>query len=123
MVKLKPCPFCGNSAHVAEICHGFKLTAYTVCCDSLGACIASDPMRYYQTEAEAAEAWNTRHVETCEDTNEKEYDFTCSECGASMYTQIDDCWTMIGAGGLPEHVIKHPNHCPNCGARVVEVER
>ena len=57
---------------------------------------------------------------TCHDTNEEEHDFTCSACGASMYTQVDDCWVMVGAGGLTKDVIEHPNYCPNCGKKVCD---
>ena len=58
--ELKPCPFCGNGAHVCAIASGRQVYAYTITCDSLGTCIASDPMRYYQTRKKAIEAWNRR---------------------------------------------------------------
>lgn len=88
----------------------------------------------FDSRVEAIEAWNRRacevidgdgtgealpEVRTCKDVNEEDNDFTCSECGASMYTQIDDCWTMVGKTGLCDDVVEHPNFCPNCGAKVV----
>ncbi len=75
---------------------------------------------FWHTEAEAIEAWNSRAERVCRDVNGNPHDFTCSECGASMYTQVDECWTMIARGGRCDDVIENPSYCPNCGAKVVE---
>lgn len=43
-------------------------------------------------------------------------DFCCSECGARLYTETTDGYTMIEAD---EHtIIKQPKYCPNCGKAV-----
>jgi len=49
--KLKPCPFCGGTAHVHELSDRL----YIVMCD----CGASSGIEY--TEKEAAAAWNRRY--------------------------------------------------------------
>ena len=60
MTELKPCPFCGSAAHVVEIQTGHAVSSYTVSCNAIGKCIASDPMRYYPSEGQAVNAWNER---------------------------------------------------------------
>lgn len=55
---LKPCPFCGGEAKTAEYdsmyLHGFEIHCVNEECHiSVGTYV-------YPTEAEAAEAWNTR---------------------------------------------------------------
>lgn len=118
MSELKPCPFCGGRQTYRKHDGGVWLTTT----NHKRGCIMRDALAFvaFNTEAEAVAAWNTRAERTCEDVNEEDNDFTCSECGASMYTQIDDCWTMIARGGLCDDVIEKPNYCPNCGAKVIE---
>ena len=53
---------------------------------------------------------------TCHDKGDPN-DFCCSECGMRMYTDTNDTYTMIASDGRT--IIKHPNFCPNCGAKVV----
>ena len=53
---------------------------------------------------------------TCRDDGDPS-DFCCSECGARMFTEVNDAYTMIANDG--QTIIKHPNYCPNCGAKVV----
>ena len=54
---------------------------------------------------------------TCHDTEGSGRDFCCSACGARLYVDTGDTFTMIAAD---EHtIIKRPNFCPNCGAEVV----
>ena len=98
-IKLKPCPFCGGKASI----HKWKYADdYDVTCESCGVMVDKN----YMSEAEAAEAWNTRaerhgywkqatpFVDTIE----------CSECGYQ--------W--------PEPDFASP-YCPDCGARMDEV--
>jgi len=122
MSELLPCPFCGGAAKLS-VYYDF----YRVHCnnDDCIACLSvSDAYegygRWYKSISEAREAWNTRAERTCQDVNEEEDDFTCSACGASMFTQIDDTWVMIAQDGDDDDLIWKPNYCPNCGAKVVE---
>ena len=43
-------------------------------------------------------------------------DFCCSECGARLYTEMGDGYTMIECD--EKTIIKTPKHCPNCGKAV-----
>ena len=52
---------------------------------------------------------------TCKNVGER-CDFACSECGARLYTEMSDGYTMIL--GDEETILLKPNYCPNCGARV-----
>ena len=52
---------------------------------------------------------------TCEDVGER-CDFACSECGARLYTEMSDGYTMIL--GDEETILLKPNYCPNCGRKV-----
>lgn len=44
--------------------------------------------------------------------------FCCSACGVRMFTDTGDTYTMIASDGRT--IIRHPNFCPNCGAKVVD---
>ena len=103
MSELLPCPFCGGEAETfAGIIIGGKNENVIVECANCGAKV------FRIQEAEAIEAWNTRHVETCEfkpfrgpisDTDEAgDRRGVCSECSAYMHEQF--------------------NYCPNCGRKV-----
>jgi DNA-directed RNA polymerase subunit RPC12/RpoP len=54
---------------------------------------------------------------TCKNVGER-CDFACSECGARLYTETSDGYTMIL--GDEETILLNPNYCPNCGAKVVD---
>ena len=92
--ELLNCPFCGGEAHFTVSSDG-----YGVECD--GELCFKTIMQEHPTEEYAARAWNTRHVETCE--NIEESCFECSECG------FFDSWADA----------EKVNYCPNCGAKVV----
>lgn len=116
MADLKPCPFCGTKPEVI----GDERRTWGLVEHEDG-CLFPNFRKHEIPESDFA-AWNTRAElgsGTCYDTSDSEHDFTCSECGASMYTQIDDCWTMIAKGGLCDDVIERPNYCPNCGGKAV----
>lgn len=119
MNELRPCPFCGGEARIHASHHG-DTHYYQVECGNEYDCGAWPTVRVHHTEAEAIAAWNSRAERMCRDVNGNPHDFTCSECGASMYTQVDECWTMIARGGRPDDVIENPSYCPNCGAKVVD---
>lgn len=104
MSELKPCPFCGGEADEYEGDYGNGI--YCMMC---GAMVGEPIHLEYRTTkrvsiAEAIAAWNTRHVETCENMREKfgyKRLFVCSECGVSF---DPDC---------------EINYCPSCGRKVV----
>lgn len=46
-----------------------------------------------------------------------EKDFACSSCGASLYIENNDGYTMVLADY--KTIVTMPNFCPNCGRKVV----
>lgn len=64
-IKLKPCPFCGGEAKLkADVRYPRPernpKRAYEVVCQNYNCIIGLCDDRYYLTEKEAIEAWNTR---------------------------------------------------------------
>lgn len=120
-MKLRECPFCGGEASKTHIPYiGGGGYGNVIECDTCWA-----KTGYYDTEAEAIEAWNTRYPaeidavpvteenmkqhgwvreRTCKNVMEPGYNyFECSECGEKKYSGD----TRF-------------NYCPNCRAKVVE---
>lgn len=63
MEKLKPCPFCGRTAHVMELKSSTKPRYYVGCANSRYNCIASSHWvfgMFYNDKQEAINAWNRR---------------------------------------------------------------
>lgn len=98
-IKLLPCPFCGGEAELDEYCG-----KYVVFC-------TNEKCNWHNTEAEAIEAWNTRHERTCELIKHAARDeesgielvlYECGQCG----------WIVDPS--------RNERYCPNCGAKVVE---
>ena len=59
--ELKPCPFCGGEAHIAELSNGSQfITFYTVNCNQIAHCFGSDSNSWYGDKDQAIEAWNRR---------------------------------------------------------------
>jgi len=56
---LKPCPFCGQSAHLVTVEQPDGSETYSVDCDNDG-CVVSPYTPLYDTETEAVEVWNRR---------------------------------------------------------------
>lgn len=86
-LELSKCPFCGGEACICNRFGDIPHLWYAECVD----CAACGSLE--KDEAEAAAAWNTRHVETC--SNKRGI---CSACGSIMYDA--------------------PNFCPSCGRKV-----
>lgn len=66
MSELKPCPFCGGKAKtMAMEQHRWWVFCSECMCDlGFEGMDESGCYGHFDTEAEAVEAWNTRHVET-----------------------------------------------------------
>lgn len=109
MEKLKPCPFCGGEAYIAEyeprLLRPVRNHPYSVWCNECELAFGwdSDYGGQFDTKEEAAAAWNARadtvkcgHYVTNDDG-----DSSCSVCGDTLL----DCTQ---------------NYCPNCGARMNE---
>lgn len=111
--ELKPCPFCGGEAHIAErITYGGKL--YGACCYGT-LCPGSEPFPWCLDYEDAADAWNRRAERTCRMEQDPDYDFVrCSACG---YEEESNVLVAVDEGGL---VVYGGNYCPNCGAKVVD---
>lgn len=141
MSELKPCPFCGGEMKTDVVTFDVEFYEppyeqwYLEHIDLDTAADEHCPIpttdTFYETEAEAIEAWNTR-VETvtvvtgittvtdtpqityvpertCYNTHENRW-FKCSACGYGFTDLYAD----------DEHDInEQPYYCPNCGARMV----
>ena len=97
---LLPCPFCGES-YIYIIEHG---GLYVVDCDS-----CECGMGYYDSKAEAIEAWNTRYERTTRIVQGTKgtpvgeslvYSLTCEACGCGVSAR--------------------DSYCRSCGARIVK---
>lgn len=112
MEELKPCPFCGERHVMHEQGHVIVTETarsgprYGVSCYSCGGRI-----EFFDTVAEAIDAWNTRAERTCRNANTDGYGFRfeCCECGYT--TIVHNCAIRLD---------ELPNYCPSCGAKVVE---
>lgn len=103
MTELKPCPFCGGEAKTMEQHRWWVFCPECMCDLGFEGMDESGCYGHFDTEAEAVEAWNTRHVETCHNTDEDPMYFCCSKCGST-------CSVEYGDGGYGR-----PSFCPSCG--------
>ena len=99
MSELLPCPFCGGEADVID--YDDECWVAHQCANG-----TSVETNSYATEAEAVEAWNTRHVDTCKFVpdgmmNSKLW-LVCSACNGYVSADYDP-----------------PRYCPHCGKLVV----
>lgn len=122
MIELKPCPFCGGEATVSSYTYstlGGGYVQFKVECERHDCPAQPTVDWHYWSEAEAAEAWNTRVERTCRIVKTwSDSDFVdgwryrCSECMAFIPVNERDPETG--------DVISAANYCPHCGAKVVE---
>lgn len=106
--KPKPCPKCGNPAHVVDLISGYG-TMYSVACNDPD-CMFFEPARAYSTADEAVDEWNIRFFEL--DTNEAEDMDVINVCPfcreeAASVQKVDE-WA--------ENVEVYQVFCENCGA-------
>ena len=62
-IKLKPCPFCGGAAEIVwEVDAGYYFAeeSYHTRCKDCGCNLGGGVLEGFETEEEAAEAWNRR---------------------------------------------------------------
>ena len=63
MDELKPCPFCGHTAHIARLKWSANPRYFVVCGNGKEHCIASEHSTFggfYVNKKDAIEAWNRR---------------------------------------------------------------
>lgn len=115
--ELKPCPFCGGEAQVVR--KPYEPKVCVGCGDD--ACLGFSGLGWlYETEEQAAAAWNRRAERTCRpevcDDGAGAWGVYCSECGYRFAGPY-------GKREVPEHMAARrdimPRYCPNCGAKVV----
>ena len=120
--ELLNCPFCGGEAKLSSDYSSERdKTRWSVwheCCEHKGesagyghALFPWFETPWYGTEAEAIEAWNTRHVETCE-LIRQEIKLPESLEGHDVEINVYEC-SVCG-----EPAFSNYNYCPNCGRRV-----
>ena len=59
-IGLRPCPFCGKPAKFYALYDGSESPKYHVMCSDFATCPTGACTHYYNTQEEAAQAWNTR---------------------------------------------------------------
>lgn len=136
MTELKPCPFCGGEAHIAENVGYRGDIAYTVNCNAVYGCIASDSGLWYSSREAAVEAWNTRadyhgfeqaaieawkSIKTWNTRAER----TCKvESKIFIEGEYVPCpyyeYEMECGGQFRWDEPEPPSFCPDCGAKVVD---
>lgn len=107
MTELKPCPFCGGenveTSYKDTFSGDFRRGVY--CADCCGGIYP-----YYDTEAEAISAWNTRYERTC-----RLYELDALTQTLSM---VNGCaWSKCSVCGCltPDD----SKYCIECGAKVL----
>jgi Lar family restriction alleviation protein len=95
--KLLPCPFCGGEAKVGVF---YGDLYFAMCCN------CGVYTKFYGTEAEAIEAWNTRAERSCK-PSEPQKCLSGTDCPAWKCSECDELFEL-GA-----------SYCSNCGAKVV----
>lgn len=138
MNELKPCPFCGGEMKTAVVTFDEKFyeppyeSWYLEHIDLNAAADECCPIpitdMFYETEAEAIEAWNTRadDYKQAAEYWQRMYEeaFTermCEQEERGWGTEGDHArvWLTCGHDCMVPTVQDLPNYCPSCGAKVV----
>lgn len=110
-VELKPCPWCGKTPKVLRVDFTDPIE-YGVACLNMS-CPIRPSAGCFDTEEEAAQAWNSMQERTCH-IEEAEFEFIGSDDhkkGIARCYVCSECQDMIE---------QDANYCPNCGAKVVK---
>ena len=103
--ELMPCPFCGGEAQLEWPHEGGAYIRHD--CDFVTGC-------WYETEAEAIEAWNTRAHGTCEVEG---YDDGVDEgMDGEWYSYGPPTWYL--SCGHETYGSERPCYCSTCGRKV-----
>ena len=106
MSELLPCPFCGGEARIcAKSFTDGTAYAWVEC----GRCHAKS--RYSDSSEDLILAWNARGERTCRVVK--------SELDGQMWVYRHEFSCECGQRNLFTSNSTPPNHCPNCGAKVV----
>ena len=65
MTELKPCPFCGSTAHITDFGFSQDVCTYAIYCDKCNASVGAEA-----NEKEVAELWNRRVSDWIKETEE-----------------------------------------------------
>lgn len=136
MSELKPCPFCGGEMKTAVITfeeefyeppfESWYLKHIDLDAAADKRCPIPTTDTFYETEAEAIAAWNTRHHFGLTD---EDYNILLDEMGVSERTckritlglererEVATVSWICSACG--KHINKDHDYCHNCGAKVV----
>lgn len=130
MSILKECPFCGSDDLISSVDTKPGIDGMY---DASVGCIECDVTMYgygktrEEARLDVVKMWNKRHINKCENIGDKnnplhESDqFVCSNCGfhledwAEVY--YDDDWGFNTEPTYYDYVMEH---CPHCGAKVVD---
>ena len=107
-MELKSCPFCGGEYTQVRYIGGEWQEPSAFESGYRGECCSCDAITAaYNTESEAASAWNTRHVETC-------------KVEGSYYSELMDVYVFSLSCGdsILWNDEEPPNYCPDCGRKV-----
>jgi hypothetical protein len=122
MTELKFCPFCGGKAHMSsDYSSEHDKTRWSLWheCEghdgvSAGYGNALHPWfetPWYDTEEEAAEAWNTRAERKCTAIPLEPFVVTLNSLDLTQWCRCSECGSAMPSWS---------KHCPECGAKVVE---
>lgn len=119
-IELKPCPFCDGDAELIDDdgSHGKVYSVWHQCPRNGGkfnkygsVCKLTIDTGWYDTEEEAAAAWNTRHERTCIIIG-----FTSAVRDSRGLIEYPPVWNLSCGH---EAAWWKPQKCPSCGAKVV----
>lgn len=128
MIELKRCPICGNknpSIRTTYISHNWYCS--NIYCSECLLQLTRSGSTKEEAELDVINAWNRRHVPTCENIGDKnnplhEVDqFVCSNCGLHLEDWVevyyDDDWGFTTEPTYYDYALEY---CPHCGYKVTD---